>query len=175
MWKSKLTNGNETETDYAFKSRQEYCYYCSENPFERKTITGFLKYCDKRIKDCVFTGPKKPPFNTINNFWFKKWKWQESAKQYMKDNAADEKLVATYMYEVNLQEKIRVIHENLEDLYQDLTNEDNPYEKAKTIDSIDKLEKLLRLLLDKSVSNTQNKNHTEIRPEGLKRLEDAFK
>lgn len=184
MWKSKLTNGKETETDYAFKSRQEYCYYVSENPFERKTITGFLKYCDKRIEDCAFTGPKKPPFNTINNFWFKKWKWEKSARQYMKDKIEDNVDYAQLIYDSNTLESSNKLMNNLNRLYDELEDalddyyEDNNEKHLvinKIINEIDSLEKLIRLKLDKSVNNTQTKNNVEMKHEGLKRLADAFK
>lgn len=175
MWKTKLTKGETTETDYAFKSRQEYCYYVSENPLERKTLIGFLKFCDKRIENGVFTAPKKPSFNTINNHWFTKWRWKESAKQYMKDTASDEKEIATLMYDVNTRNKIIILNERLDELYEDLEYAEDSKEKAKIVDSIDKLEKLIRLLLDKSVNNTSTKNNVEMKHEGLKRLADAFK
>lgn len=184
MWKSKLNEGEQWESDYAFKSRQEYCYYVSENPSERKTIPGFLKFCEKRISNCEFTGPKKPNENTIYNFWFDKWKWEKSARQYMKDNADDGIEYAILIYDTDTLRSTQKLMRCLDGLYDDLEDAiddtyENELEKRRVIDKItddiDKLEKLIRLKLGKSVSNTQNKNHTEIRPEGLKRLEDAFK
>lgn len=184
MWKSKNKDGNTEETDYAFKSRQEYCYYISENPSERKTIVGFLEYCDKRIASGKFTGPKKPSENTIRHHWFKKWKWEKSAKQYMKDNVDDTVEYAQLIYDVNTLESSNKLMNILDKLYDELEDAlDDYYEDnnekhlviTKIINEIDSLEKLIRLKLDKSVNNTQTKNNVEMKHEGLKRLADAFK
>lgn len=184
MWKSKLKKGKQIESDYAFKSRQEYCYYVSENPSERKTIDGFLEFCDKRISKCEFTGTKKPKKNTIYNFWFDKWKWKESARQYMKDNVDDTVEYAQLIYDVNTLDSSNKLMNILDKLYDELEDAlDDYYEDnnekhlviTKIINEIDSLEKLIRLKLDKSVNNTQTRNNVEMKHEGLKRLADAFK
>lgn len=184
MWKEPLKDKKGTESNYAYQCRLEYCYYIANNPFEEKTIPGFIKHCEIRIKQGEFTSPKKPTQNTVYNKWFARWKWKETANQYMKDTSQEDKELASLIYDMNLLTSTKTLMERLNDLYDELEsalddNYTNNNEKhliiSKIINEIDSLEKLIRLKLDKSVNNTQTKNNVEMEHDGLKRLADAFK
>lgn len=120
MWKKLLTDSKGDESEYAHDAKVLYCKFKFEDIFNEKNLTDFHEWLNKSIIEGTIEWKHKtiPVYKTIQSKWFKRWKWEKSAKSY-----ADE-------MKRPLRESARLIFEKriLEDTIKDF----------KTIDKLDK-------------------------------------
>lgn len=190
MFNSRLQKGNRKETPYAHACRQEYCYFRAEHVGEKTSISQFLEFCKKRVKEGSFTAEKIPSKSVIEHTWFKLWDWDKSALEYI-IHIIDEKLeTADDKYEISILELIIEDVKFIKKLYSERDSLkkddfDNIKDYFITInhieDAISEIEKRIRMRLEMPTNYNAN-NHkvdanlqVENELENIKRITDVFR
>lgn len=119
MWRKPLTDGNLTESLYAYDTKIQYCKAKFKDTYNELSLRKFSNKLKKDIENGTIKWNHRriPSYDTMKGKWWKKYKWEECSKAYTDDALRPQREHARLIYAKRYLNDITKDFKRMDELY----------------------------------------------------------